>query len=194
MSKRKLPELEQTIGEMALDLMRAPRLWPEMVRSDPLDQRGEVSPNAVRVTQHYVAGLLAYGFDVSHEDLQDATLWFATEFPNEYRTRVDSVEMTRLEALLLLDVGHTHVNTRKDRMGEFLDDPVVGSRLAHVHASDNNGLGDLHLPPGTGNIDWPAVFAALREIRGGRDRRNERMVERLNATLPPAIRAADEAA
>jgi hypothetical protein len=116
MSKRKLPELEQTIGEMALDLMRAPRLWPEMVRSDPLDQRGEVSPNAVRVTQHYVAGLLAYGFDVSHEDLQDATLWFATEFPNEYRTRVDSVEMTRLEALLLLDAPHDYVLPRLEQL------------------------------------------------------------------------------
>lgn len=116
MFKRKLPDLEQTLGDLVLDLLRAPRSFPELVRSDPLDQRGEVSPNAVRVTQHYVAALLAYGFDVSHEELQETTLWFATEFPSAHKARVDSVEMTRLEALLLLDAPEDDILPRLEQL------------------------------------------------------------------------------
>ena len=37
-------------------------------------------------------------------------------------------------------------------------------RLHHIHLHDNNGLVDLHLPPGTGTINWPAVATALRDI------------------------------
>ncbi len=116
MSKPPLPDLEQTVGELVLDLLRAPRLYPEMVRSAPLDQRGEVAPDAVRVTQHYVAGLLAYGFDVSHEELLETTLWFATKFPTETHPRVDSVEMTRLEALLLLDAPEDCILPRLEQL------------------------------------------------------------------------------
>ena len=116
MLKRKLPDLEQTLGDLVLDLLRAPRAFPELVRSDPLDQRGEVSPNAVRVTQHYIAALLAYGFDVSNEELQDTTLWFATDFPSEHKARVDSVEVTRLEALLLLDAPEDYILPRLEQL------------------------------------------------------------------------------
>jgi sugar phosphate isomerase/epimerase len=66
------------------------------------------------------------------------------------------------EARLLLDVGHTHINT--DSAGDFLDDPIVGGRLAHVHVSDNNGVDDLHLPPGSvrNSIDWQETVRMIR--------------------------------
>ncbi len=111
-----LPDLEQTVGDLALDLMRAPRLYPEMVRSAPLDQRGEVAPDAVRVTQHYVAGLLAYGFDASYEELQETLRWFDTPFPSETHRRVDAVEMTRLEALLLLNAPERCILPRLEQL------------------------------------------------------------------------------
>ena len=40
----------------------------------------------------------------------------------------------------------------------------IGSRLKMTHVHDNNGQSDQHLPPFSGNIDWPAVVRALREI------------------------------
>jgi sugar phosphate isomerase/epimerase len=63
-----------------------------------------------------------------------------------------------------LDLGHCHLHGR---------DPAAmvrrfAGRLYHVHVHDNTGQSDLHLPPGTGSIRWPEVFAALRE--GGYDR------------------------
>lgn len=38
------------------------------------------------------------------------------------------------------------------------------SRLRHIHASDNHGQYDDHLPPGDGNIDWPAIRDSLRAV------------------------------
>ena len=116
MPKRKLPDLEQTVGDLVLDLLRAPRRFPEMVRSASVNPQGDIAPDAVRVTQHYVAGLLAYGFDVSNAEMQETTLWFATDFPSEHRQRVDSVEMTRLEALLLLDAPEDYILPRLEQL------------------------------------------------------------------------------
>lgn len=71
------------------------------------------------------------------------------------------------DAIRLVDeVGSTHVRVQLDTFHmniEEHDTPSairrVGSRLAHFHAVENNrGL------PGTGQVPWPAVFAALRDV------------------------------
>jgi len=58
-----------------------------------------------------------------------------------------------------LDTGHANLCGREP------PDMIraLGPRIAHMHVHDNNGNSDLHLPPGTGNIDWEETFAALRE-------------------------------
>lgn len=38
------------------------------------------------------------------------------------------------------------------------------SRLRHIHASDNHGQYDEHLPPGDGTIDWRIVRESLRAV------------------------------
>lgn len=111
-----LPELEQTIGEMVLDLLRARHEHPELVLSPPLDTRGEIAPNAVRVTQHYTAALLAYGFEPQQAELQEAAEWFTTPFTSDTRRRIDAVEMNRLEALLSLLPDHPSVLPRLQRL------------------------------------------------------------------------------
>ncbi len=35
-------------------------------------------------------------------------------------------------------------------------------KLLHVHASDNNGKDDLHLPIGAGKINWEKAVKALK--------------------------------
>lgn len=57
-----------------------------------------------------------------------------------------------------LDVGHAYV------AGLDLDHLLrhLGSRLAHVHMSDNRGRFDDHLPMGAGRIDWPATIRSLK--------------------------------
>jgi sugar phosphate isomerase/epimerase len=62
-----------------------------------------------------------------------------------------------------LDVGHANLNRRAgepNRTEELL--AAFGDRLLHVHVSDNLGVDDLHLPLGSGSIEWLRIVAALR--------------------------------
>ena len=40
----------------------------------------------------------------------------------------------------------------------------LGSRVRHVHASDNDGVTNVHWRPGRGKIDWKAMFRALHDV------------------------------
>ncbi|MFL6130347.1 MAG: sugar phosphate isomerase/epimerase family protein [Mycobacteriales bacterium] len=50
-----------------------------------------------------------------------------------------------------------HMNIEEDDLAKAIT--AAGARIAHVHVDDSN-----RLQPGTGHIDFPAVFAALHEI------------------------------
>lgn len=60
-----------------------------------------------------------------------------------------------------IDSGHANIG-----MGVKPADLLrrVGSLVWTLHLHDNDGSGDLHLPPGRGNIDWRDVMGALEEI------------------------------
>lgn len=63
---------------------------------------------------------------------------------------------------LHLDVGHAHLGGGR-RLPELLD--AFGSRLAHVHASDNRGgPDDLHEPLGAGVVDWRDAVSRLKAV------------------------------
>jgi sugar phosphate isomerase/epimerase len=62
------------------------------------------------------------------------------------------------------DVGHANLGrdtheTTENAFREFKD------RIVHLHFSDNNGIDDLHLPLGAGNIDWPKIIKILKEYK-----------------------------
>jgi sugar phosphate isomerase/epimerase len=57
------------------------------------------------------------------------------------------------------DTGHAALGRHWDR---FID--LVGDRLVHVHANDNLGEFDDHLPPGDGSIDWPHIHETLTRV------------------------------
>ena len=65
-----------------------------------------------------------------------------------------------------LDLGHAHIHTRgEERSLAFI--ARHGSRIGHVHASDNRGREDEHLPVGAGSLDFPRVIHALKEAGYG---------------------------
>ncbi len=67
------------------------------------------------------------------------------------------------ELKLVLDTGHAHIGDKADRrLIDFID--RHGSRLDHVHVSDNSGVRDEHLPVGEGSIDFRSLARALRSI------------------------------
>lgn len=59
----------------------------------------------------------------------------------------------------VLDVGHLHAQK------EILPLSVekLGSKIFYVHASDNDGRDNYHLPPGRGTVDWDALVIALNK-------------------------------
>ena len=62
-----------------------------------------------------------------------------------------------------LDTGHAHIGSTGDKRNlEFLD--KLGDRIAHVHASDNYGKEDNHLPIGAGTIDFQKIVRGLNAI------------------------------
>ncbi|HEY3779867.1 MAG TPA: sugar phosphate isomerase/epimerase family protein [Fimbriimonadaceae bacterium] len=63
---------------------------------------------------------------------------------------------------LHLDYGHSNLEVPKNTAGEILKQ--YGERLKHVHMHDNRGGNqDLHMPLGTGNIDYYDEVKSLKE-------------------------------
>lgn len=64
---------------------------------------------------------------------------------------------------LTLDTGHANIGTtRGKRIKEFLS--RFPDRIEHIHASDNFGKEDNHLPIGTGTIDFARFAKTIKEM------------------------------
>ncbi len=67
---------------------------------------------------------------------------------------------------LTLDTGHAHVqlkdHPRPARLAEFI--ARFSHRIAHVHASDNQGKKDEHLALGKGTIDFEDLVSRLKAV------------------------------
>lgn len=67
------------------------------------------------------------------------------------------------DAGFLLDVGHANLDTPYNRSEELL--AHFGTRLRHVHVSDNRGgHDDLHLPLGVGTVNWLNIIRLLKNV------------------------------
>lgn len=76
----------------------------------------------------------------------------------EIEGMVDTIDCDNLA--ITLDVGHAHTNHMVE---EFLS---LKDKVRHVHAHDNHGERDEHLPVGEGSIDWKRVVEGLSGFRG----------------------------
>ncbi len=66
------------------------------------------------------------------------------------------------EIRLTLDIGHANIGGGKNRSSEFIQ--RYGYRIGHVHANDNFGKEDNHLPIGAGIIDFTKILKELKDI------------------------------
>jgi sugar phosphate isomerase/epimerase len=71
-----------------------------------------------------------------------------------------------LENKQLSEIKHTmdvgHLETNNVDIGDYIYD--LKKYLIHMHLHDNFGEFDNHLPLGEGNINFPKIFRALKEI------------------------------
>jgi len=64
---------------------------------------------------------------------------------------------------MTLDPGHANIEGRGEKRAlEFIR--RFPDRIHHIHANDNFGKEDNHLPIGAGIIDFPKIVKALKEI------------------------------
>ena len=76
--------------------------------------------------------------------------------PDEFRWLLDRMDGT---VRVCLDTGHTFLG---GQWHAFLG--IADGRLAHIHANDNHGHRDDHLPPGDGRIDWAEIARSLGAV------------------------------
>jgi sugar phosphate isomerase/epimerase len=62
-----------------------------------------------------------------------------------------------------LDIGHANLNNNNPI--DFIDN--FHSKMKHVHMHDNDGIRDLHLPMGCGNVDWRKTISKLKKYYDG---------------------------
>jgi sugar phosphate isomerase/epimerase len=67
------------------------------------------------------------------------------------------------EIRLALDIGHANLGGGKNKSSEFIHQ--YGYRIGHVHANDNFGKEDNHLPIGAGIIDFGKILRELNEAQ-----------------------------
>jgi sugar phosphate isomerase/epimerase len=81
--------------------------------------------------------------------------YFEPDHFTEILTARPDLEMT-------LDTGHANIDGGDGRIFTFIR--RVGGRIGHVHASDNKGKRDEHLPVGGGNIDFGGILRRLSAV------------------------------
>lgn len=67
------------------------------------------------------------------------------------------------ELYLHIDIGHVNLFGRKPE--QFIK--KFYKKLKHIHLHDNDGNKDLHIPLGTGNIDWEKTLKILKKYYNG---------------------------
>ncbi len=79
--------------------------------------------------------------------------------PHEFQEVFESFPDLRLA----LDVGHANLGGGKNKSSEFIHQ--YGYRINHIHANDNFGKEDNHLPVGAGIIDFEKILKELNETQ-----------------------------
>ena len=66
------------------------------------------------------------------------------------------------DLMLTLDTGHANIGGQGGRRTlDFIE--KLGSRIDHLHISDNSGKRDDHLPVGSGTIDFLKIIRTLKQ-------------------------------
>jgi len=79
--------------------------------------------------------------------------------PGDFQSLFDAFPDTRLT----LDIGHANLGGGRNKSFEFIH--RFGHRIGHVHANDNFGREDNHLPIGAGIIDFEKILKELRDAQ-----------------------------
>ena len=150
----------------------------EVIRS--LEVAGDLQPLKVVLHPSFIIGLSVFVLDrvrqialksleviVGKADQLGLSICIENMFPqsNSLVNPADFVEIFEMfpSLKLTLDTGHANIRSRGSNKNlEFIE--RFPDRIAHIHANDNFGKEDNHLPLGTGTIDFSKIGKALKGI------------------------------
>jgi len=98
-----------------------------------------------------------YGVTIALENMPD-TFITTMKVSKEVLEVLENKQLSGIKHTM--DVGHLETNNVD--IGEYIQD--LRNYLIHIHLHDNFGEFDNHLPLGDGNINFPRIFKALKEI------------------------------
>ena len=147
---------------------------------DALEAGAELGIRKVVLHPGYITGLgkflidkaKGYGMESIETILNratglDITLCIENMFPQAHFLsqpyEFQTVFETFPEIRLTLDIGHANLGGGKNKSSEFIR--LHGYRIGHVHANDNFGKEDSHLPIGAGIIDFEKIMKELKETQ-----------------------------
>lgn len=153
-------ERDDTVLSCQRAIDAATLMGASLITFHPSSIEGEQSERAERwpALGETLRELAGYAED---RDMRIAVENFPSPFfgcdPQEMYQKIDELNLPNVG--MCLDIGHAFV-------GGFLPDVIsdFGEKIFSVHASDNRGKVDEHLPPGQGHVPWETIFDCLRQI------------------------------
>ncbi len=125
-----LPQLEETMTNLAAYLMLAPTKHPRLILGEPYNRFAEANESLkLRATHYYSNALLAYGVPQNAPELQRVAEWFLTSVMKNEDEDVDHAEMIKLECLLRLKPTEMSIQPRLRRL---IDQRIPISGFFHI--------------------------------------------------------------
>jgi sugar phosphate isomerase/epimerase len=126
---------------------------PESERKPPVEEHFRRLENAAEALNEVSKQCLSQGMTLILENMLPHHLFGNT---SDLLWIMGSIEERNVG--ICLDTGHAHLS------GDLYTITFkLSGHLKMIHAADNRGANDDHLPPGKGDIDWNKVIARLNE-------------------------------
>ena len=133
-------------------------------------------------------------------------IWYPTNTPEKLLDIIDHFKSENLG--ICYDTGHANLMARDRGLadsnplqawGKFgpvpYDAGILEKLLPHVttcHLHDNNGAYDLHMPPSTGDIDWPREIGLLKKAPKLKCFHNESKILNYSCSIAETCRLFDK--
>jgi sugar phosphate isomerase/epimerase len=110
----------------------------------------------LKSVRELLAAAEQHGIEIAIENTPEP-FPFLLKSVKDFAQFLDALGETNLG--LTLDIGHANIN---NQTYEFIKE--FQGKIVHAHLHDNQGDFDYHLGIGSGNINWPKIVRAFREI------------------------------
>jgi sugar phosphate isomerase/epimerase len=116
---------------------------------------GKVKDNAMKSLEVIVGKAHELGLCLCMENMFPRGHWLVN--PEDFAEPFEKFP----SLYLTLDTGHAHIADPAGQVSLAFIQRFAG-RIGHIHASDNFGKEDIHLPVGAGTVDFQAIVRALK--------------------------------